>query len=629
MMAGPSTNGYWMSYLRNSVLADWRSHAPSRAATLWFLGWAAFFAWTAICAVVNFSWRQPTSDEFVNYQTFLQLPFPQNALQAGNGHRPVFPNLVIMAELAWLHGNHWLQFVVGLSAACASAALIAIAAWRERQSPAFVRAACAMLGVLGIFWLANGRMLFHSYESVHVYLLTLAVVVAGACVYEASARGSVRWMAFASAAAMLAMFCFGSGVAAFPAIILLAFALRLPSRWFLIPAGTLAFCLFLYLFALPGDEGVRGVISVHPLDSAVVAIDWLSSPWVRGWLGYAEPSLDPNATTGLLYLRFGPWLVAAANIMTALTHLSWQLLARAVSMAGIVVFLYRFASLTFDRAQRPSRLEVIASMLCLFALATATLIGLGRLGYFGIHPEEVYADRYLVWPSLFWSGLVILLVCRRRVSGARKQTIAFTALAGVLPLALLPTHDASAIWGSVVYRLSQQSAAVARSGMFDPALFPNGEDASREDVLRSLTLMREKRVAMFADDRFTEVGKLLSGPLQTAEHIKASAVVVGTFDDPRDGTHAAHFEGMIAEGLRPAREAGQLGVVDEAGRVVGLAEFSHIHADRALLLTMPAKRGFDGYIRDYRPEETYRLILLPHAGGAKVVSEISRRRQSP
>ena len=136
--------------------------------------------------------------------------------------------------------------------------------------------------------------------------------------------------------------------------------------------------------------------------------------------------------------------------------------------------------------------------------------------------------------------------------------------------------------------------------------------------------MRERHVAMFADDRFAEVGNVLPGPLPPAEHVNASAVVVGTFEDPRDGMHAAHFEGMIAEGLRPVREAGQLGVVDTAGRIVGLAEFSHIHADRALLLTMPAKRGFDGYIRDYRPGETYRLVLLPRGdASATVVCEIS------
>ncbi|MEP6939266.1 MAG: hypothetical protein ABI846_05840 [Rudaea sp.] len=579
---------------------------------------------------MNFSWRQPTSDEFVNYQTFLQMPFPDNALQAGNGHRPVFPNLVIIAELAWMHGDHWLQFAVGLIAACATSALIALAAWRDRQSPLIVRAACTMLAVLGVFWLANGRMLFHSYESVHVYLLTLAVVVAGFCVHEASRRQRVRWMVGACAAAAFAMFCFGSGVAVFPAIIILGFALRLPARWYGIPAATLAFCLYLYLFALPGDQGVRGLISMHPIDSATIAIDWLSSPWVRGWLGHAEPTLDPIATTGIAYSRMGPQLIATANAATALTHLSWSLLARIISVTGIAAFLYRFIRMTFDRTRRPSRLEVIASMLCLFALATACVIGLGRLGYFEAHPEQVYADRYLVWPSLFWTGLALLFVCRLRSDGRGEMSVALTAAVAVLPLALLPTHDASAIWGSVVYRRGEQSAAVARSGIFDPGLFPDGADASREDVLKTLALMRKQRVAMFADGTFATLGELAHGSLAPANHVTASARISGIFDDPENQLHAAHFEGMIDEGLRRFRQGAKLGAVDKNGRIVGLAEFSYIRSDHALMFTMPAKRGFDGYIRDYRKDETYRLILLPKDGGdASVICGIAANPASP
>src|SRR5438445_2805044 len=99
--------------------SDWRGLATDYVLPLWYWAWAVFFAWTSLCAIVNFSWRQPMSDEFVNYQDFLKLSFPQNALQSGNGHRPIFPNLVIVAAIAWFRGNHWLQFVVGL--ACAAA----------------------------------------------------------------------------------------------------------------------------------------------------------------------------------------------------------------------------------------------------------------------------------------------------------------------------------------------------------------------------------------------------------------------------------------------------------------------------------------------------------------------------
>jgi len=222
--------------------------------TSWFVGWSIFFAWTSICAIINFSLHQPFSDEFVNYQTFLNLPFPANVLQPGNGHRPIFPNLIIEAENRWFAADHSLQFVFGLFCAVLTALAVALCAWRERQLTPAARAACIMLGTLGVLGLVNGRMLFHSYESLHVYLLTLSVALAGIATFEAWRRQQWRWLLAACTACTVAMFCFGSGVASFPAVIILAFALRLPARWYAIPAAVLVFCLFLYLIALPGDQ---------------------------------------------------------------------------------------------------------------------------------------------------------------------------------------------------------------------------------------------------------------------------------------------------------------------------------------------------------------------------------------
>ena len=97
-----------------STQSDTTSSALPRIAAryvlpVWFWGWAIFFAWTSICAIVNFSLRQPFSDEYVNYQGFLNLPFPANVLQPGNGHRPIFPNLLIEAENRWFAADHSLH----------------------------------------------------------------------------------------------------------------------------------------------------------------------------------------------------------------------------------------------------------------------------------------------------------------------------------------------------------------------------------------------------------------------------------------------------------------------------------------------------------------------------------------
>lgn len=600
----------------SSPLAVLSSLVVRRLLPLWCLGWAILFAWTSICAIGNFSWRQPFSDEYVLYRTFLNTPFPANILQAGNGHRPIFPNLLIDAENRWFAGDHSLQFAFGLFCAIATALVIALCAWRERQLNLASRAACVMLGVLGVLCLANGRMLFHSYESVHVYLLTFSVALAGVATFEAWRRQQRRWLVLACVACTIAMFCFGSGVASFPAVIVLAFALRLPPRWYAIPFVTLGVCLFLYLFALPGDQSVRGVLAFRPIDSMTVAVDWLSSPWVRLWLGHAPPPLDASFTAAMPYAHFGKEVVASATWLQSVSGLSWQTLSRIAGFAGIALFLALLARFAFVREAKPSRLQTLALMLCLFALATAVVIGLTRLDYFHKYPDQVWADRYVVWPNLFWAGLSILLVLEAQRLRRRAITAAGTAILIALPLVAVPTQQTYVGWASIVYRNSQQSAAIVRSGLFKADLFPNGDDAHAEDVQRSLSLLKQKHLAMFSDPMFESIGSIWSKPIERSTSPSAEAHVSDLFDDPFTGIHAAHFEGKMSSNVADIRMDDHLAVLDDDSRIVGFAELSHFSHEQALMFTVPRKTGFDGYIRGYSENRHYRLVALSSEAAA-------------
>lgn len=73
---------------------------------------AAYFI-SGLCAIANFAWRQPLLDQFRLYETYLTLPFRQNIVQRENGHRPIVPSLVRVAEIHWLHTDQSLQIVLG------------------------------------------------------------------------------------------------------------------------------------------------------------------------------------------------------------------------------------------------------------------------------------------------------------------------------------------------------------------------------------------------------------------------------------------------------------------------------------------------------------------------------------
>lgn len=589
-----------------------RSIARSITARLlaaYFLAYAAWYLLTTLCAIVNFAWRQPMFDQWRMYYTFLSLPFPQNVLQLENGHRPILPNLIRVAEIHWFAADQLLQISIGTLCALTTMGLIAAAVWRERTLPVLGRSAGVMLAVLGVFWLGDARTLLHGNESLHAYLLTLMLVCAALATRRAHLEGSLRWFGVACAACGVATFCFGPGIASFPAIMVLGALLRLPWRWQFLPLCTLAGCLILYLFVLPGNHGVRSMLDLHPLDSVRVAAQWLSAPWVEGWLGLAEPRAPWVAIDHRHWL--GHALAATANSTVALSRMDWRMLSMVIGLLGAFAFAVR--ALQIGSRGRPARLDALAVTIGTFVLASAAEIGIGRLDYMGAHPDQVYASRYLLWSCLFWLSLSLLLLARIGHHGSRWPRYGGLLFLVLLPPVLSATQRSQAVWGAIVNREAQRNAAALRSGVFDEAHFPGNSETSqdRRRDAQTVGMLRAGHLAMFADPAWRHVGLPWSGRLSGNDDY---AVAVGSpdpFNDPLDHMAAARFSGWVTAGAAAIHHDGQLTVLADDGTVAGLAEFSFIAPDAsALRVNLPLKRGFDGYIRNFDSRRTYRLAVI-------------------
>ncbi len=568
---------------------------------------ALYFAATTLCAIIIFGWRQPMFDQYRSYAILLSLPFPQDILQLENGHRPVIPNLIRVAEINWFAANQLLQISIGTFCAFLSAAIVAACAWRTRELPLIARAGGVLLATLGVLWLANARMLLHGNESLHVYIVTLSVICACLCVWRSQQLHSLGWFAGASAACVVATFSFGSGIASFPSIVALGVLFRLPYRWQIVPLATLAACMLLYLYLLPGDQGVRGVLELHPLESARICAQWLAAPWINGWLGAADPAaswvpVDPETWNGAV-------LVASANTVVGASGTDWRTLATFIGFAGAGGFLIRTLAM-YLRAAAPTRIEVLATGICVFALGSALVIGIGRLGYIRQYADQVFADRYLVWSSLFWSSFALLLLLDVARSRLRSLQFAGIAFLFALPMLLLVTQRTQAGWAGAVYREAQRTAAALRSGVFDEIHFPGNAVEEHEVDLRTVDLLRARNLAMFADPAWQQVGKTWTGTLESNPAYMVSTEPLQPFNDAHDGNRAARFTGRVVRGISAMQSEGQLAILDDAGSIVGLAEYSFVAMPVALRLDLPRKRGFDGYIKNYDPKKKYVLALL-------------------
>ena len=566
---------------------------------------ALFFALSTLCAIINFGWREPMYDQWREYETFLGFPFPQNVLQLANGHRPILPNLVRVAEIRWLAADQSLQLLVGNLCAFLSAVMLAVAAYGERKLPPVARWAGVMLAVLGLLWLGNARRLLHGSEALHGYMPTVAVICACYCLYRARERNSVAWVIGACAACAMATFSFGLGLASFGSALVLGVLLRLPWRRHVPVIASLALCIGLYVFALPGNEGVRGQLRVDPLATMELIAQWIAGPWQAAWLHLASLPSRPA------YYQTVPEVVLTASARSMVDRLGisvdqWCL---ALGLIGIGLFCVLLVRI-FRRGDAVTRLEALAIGTGVYALGSAVITVLGRLQFLQENPDQIYADRYLAWPSLFWCSLALLMLAPvARVRSTMARAAAMSALL-LVPIALYVTQDFGSIWGAILYRNSQQTAAALRSGVYDQEHFPN-ERLGREADLREIALLRDRRLAMFADPAWQRLGTKWSGSLETAGNVVVQTRWLPVVHDQDASAPAAHFEGWVTRGIATLRRKGQLAILSENGTIAGFAEFTFIRPDSpSLLLKLPPKRGLDGYIRDYDGAQKYTLAVV-------------------
>lgn len=596
------------------------ARAASLGAVIFFASAAAYYLLTGVIAIANLAFPQLMADQYRFYPNYLLRPFPDNVLQLENGHRPILPALIRVWELRSFDGSMRLQIAVGACLAILAVLLIALAVVRQRTWPVAIRAAGVAFTCIAVFWLANARMLLHSNEMVPVYLVIASLVLGAWAVHRATQSSEVLWMWAASLAATVATFSFGTGVACFAAFACVAWMSGVSWRGLLPLAITVGACMLAYLALLPGDQGVRHALQVRPIENLAVASQWLASPWIHAWFGMADPALDPGLADALSTRRVAGLLVSSAKGVQQTLHLPWQGAGAVLTGAIGMSLLAGQVFWAMVHRRRLERVSVLAYTLMLFGGASALLIGLGRLAYFEQYPDQIFADRYLVWPCLFWLGLGLLVLSWSvRLSSSKRAIV--LVLAGAVPIVVQPTHRAAANWAEAVYEGNAATEAAALSDVIDARIFPDHRpDASLEERIATLKLMRQERVGMFASPYAMYLGHKLS-PLRASSG-EATIRIIDRVPivDARDGRRALRVRGVVSSGIAYVADAGVLVVVDDEGRVKGFAAFTRFDdGGGAMRFSVSRKRGFTAYVRDYDSHERYRLVRVDREGSSGLV----------
>ncbi len=459
--------------------------------------------------------RVPYADQWRFYGNLLSRAFPWNVLATENGHHEVLPNWARIADIYWMQGDQNLLIGIAMLCAIGSFAVVAAAIGRGMKNASQRRAAIFAVA-LGVFWLGNERVLTHSSESIHAYMVTLfafTAIVLAACEMR---TGESRRIALASACAVLATFSFGSGIATFPALLFVLGLRQASVRSWIIVIFFLGLALVGYVFGKL--DATTSTIRLEPVAQGQVWLHWLAAPFVYVFWPLLDSDIAARLPSGALResasLVAGTWTSVFGSIRdTRMPQIM-------IGLTGICAF-----SLLSWRAFRDSGSTAggqrVALGIAMFALAVGGAVVLSRLDYFDEFPGQIQATRYLVWSSLFWSGLLTAALLQLR--SPRKAAWAALAVAVLM--------GPSQFWMdqlSVNMRVVAEQVALGGAiGVLDRAE-PMGENVP-EEMLAVLPGLSHRGIAMYAWPETQMLGRLFD--FSTSRHLAARNVQLTEIDN--------------------------------------------------------------------------------------------------
>lgn len=614
--------------------SELRNTRPLRAAmallSLCCAGAAAYFIFSTLISVWHLGWTEMFQDQFRQYTKLLQTPFPANIFAPDNAHRQVLSNLVRLADIYWGRGEQTIGVVAGLIMMVAAMASIGVVIWRKSSHSIAYRCAASLLAAIALFWMGSARMQFHGNDSFQTYFVITCAVCVVLLVERIKLRPSWPQAAAILLIATIAMFTFGTGVAVFGLLIVMLVLRRVDIRWTAGISSLAILAVLSYLFALPGGDGVRGSLhfGVAPLASNTTT--WLSSFWLTSWLSHADHSLLATSAAQLSAQKFGTGLVASARLLTsALGHPSLTQLGSAIGTLGLALLLPLIWR-AWKHPARISRIESLAVALCLFSIGIGVMVALGRADLFAEIPQQVLAERYVIWTNLFWLGLGLGYGARLQPSAW--QTMAFSTLALVISMMVYPTHQIGRGWAAAVEHEVESKAAQLQTGIWSDDILAHTDMHDRETLAEASRVLLENKVGPFRSARSRLLGAKLN-PLQM-KSLASNTIYLETPQRMRS-THESNAREWHVAGrlLPPATRDADVGllVVDAQNVVVGLGEFGfEIVEDHAYDRIDEVCDGFDVYFRAPISEAGLRLILVDAAGQAfTILGDLPLEAESP
>jgi hypothetical protein len=507
----------------------------------------------------------------------------QSALLKQDNHVKIFPRAICLANLRFFHGDSQMLFFAGLVLLFITVSLLLIPVWRDKTVSPTAKTLCTLVVLLGNFWMGRANITANGEFNCENSLVMSGAALAFLLIPKTHCSWTTT--AVVVCAGFVASFSFGTGLAIWPTLLLLAWCLRLPRRTIVVLgiSALAAVVIYKILPVLPFSwPKISDVPHGGPIDALTKFCRLVGSP--------------------VLYT------ITASRGGKALTDLEqsfsiafWSGLA-GLTLAGIAVI-----PRMLRRDLGKSSVENTGLSLLMFNLFALTLIAVGRLKSFDLTP---FAPRYLFWSSLFWMSLILLAI--ERAEHLHR---------GRWPILLLPFAIAIFAWPAHYQAsFSCKTAQIMHYDRDATAMINGVVDAqTRQMVPPEFQQIFEKRLHMVSEMRAGRLDVFAEG-LQDWIGLR-EVDVFGTRHrlEGLNGQCSIDALAQCDNGAPAARASGQalkheqsiprtLVIIDPNGVICGVARSARISPFINRTFYQGKLTGtirFIGYIRDYNPELRY------------------------
>lgn len=552
-------------------------------------------------------WPVTHLDYWLIYDFCLNHTWFESSLRKYGEYLIFFPSFFWLADLRFLHGNQLPLFLAGLTLLFLTIALLLIPVWRDETAGLTAKISATLIVVLGNFWMARSPIIASGGSSVICSLVMVGALVAILALPKMCVNSARMWpvTVIVVCAGFVASFSFGTGLAIWPTLLILAWCLRLPWRSFVLLGIATVAVIVIYQQIPPHLVAHRTDQSTASAGlTLVVRLCRLAgSPFFYAASGWHEKPLSFEAARASLLLLW----CGGTGLTLAVVVMAFTIIRRDLTK---------------------SSLKLIAMALVTFNLVAMIIVVAGNLLRGPRYESEILRPRYLFWTTLFWAGLLLVAIQYTESRPWLRWPVWVVAFA--LPVLAFPQHYRSGLDARWARAAAEYGAISLVNGVSDERQIRIFGDNSKQ-IYRVAEQLRAGRLDMFADGLQDWIGikkEALFGGRHKREKLQGRAAVTASVQSD-DGTPAAQVIGNITKERHVARFerwaitpilslVGQeikkgyitpktLVILDQTGVVRGVARSSSTSPfiNRAFYLDKAQTIAFVGYIRDYNPQLRY------------------------